>query len=276
MQLHLEPRPVIFLTDSLSVITKLQNINPNSNLNYIEGEIVKLCAALRTSGRQFRLIWVKSHAGIVGNELVDSYAKEATKKPTIDIQTPVYLPSDLRRRLREEMLKEWQDTYDRYPSGETYSSRAKTRHNAGSRVQRRLRPKALSSRRRDDLKGKTTRIDVLDLILTVDSEGKSDVVPKRHRDGPVVVEGVLPVPKRLAGFDAANQLDHVHRKGRLGRRADGGDPSLLRSANCARFVSSPLPPSVHIDPVLLVHRTLLADLLPSSRVWSIRLVRRRK
>ncbi|KAF6199050.1 hypothetical protein GE061_007075 [Apolygus lucorum] len=105
MQLHLEPRPVIFLTDSLSVITKLQNINPNSNLNYIEGEIVKLCAALRTLGRQFRLIWVKSHAGIVGNELVDSYAKEATKKPTCDIQTPVYPPSDLRRRLREQMLK---------------------------------------------------------------------------------------------------------------------------------------------------------------------------
>ncbi|KAF6216597.1 hypothetical protein GE061_000940 [Apolygus lucorum] len=122
MQLHLEPRPVIFLTDSLSVIAKLQNINPNSNLNYIEGEIVKLCAALRTSGRQFRLIWVKSHAGIVGNELVDSYAKEATKKPTCDIQTPVYPPSDLRRRLREEMLKEWQDTYDRYPSGEPYKT----------------------------------------------------------------------------------------------------------------------------------------------------------
>ncbi|KAF6212316.1 hypothetical protein GE061_012838 [Apolygus lucorum] len=124
MQLHLEPRPVIFLTDSLSAITKLQNINPNSNLNYIEGEIVKLrvCAALRTSGWQFRMIWVKSHAGIVENELVDSYAKEATKKPTCDIQTPVYPPSDLHRRLREEMLKEWQDTYDRYPSGEPYKT----------------------------------------------------------------------------------------------------------------------------------------------------------
>ncbi|CAI6357324.1 unnamed protein product [Macrosiphum euphorbiae] len=64
----------IIFSDSLSTLTSILNIHqPNS----ISGKIHNQIHRLKTNAQTIIFCWVPSHVGIRGNELADTFAKEA-------------------------------------------------------------------------------------------------------------------------------------------------------------------------------------------------------
>jgi len=58
-----------------------------------------------------KLHWVKAHAGIWENELVDAEAKAATTKSEVDIYVKL-TKIQLKNKIRTESLKAWQDRWE--------------------------------------------------------------------------------------------------------------------------------------------------------------------
>jgi ribonuclease HI len=98
---------VNLFSDSLSglqAITKFVQQNP-----YIQSIQTQLIQLKRTL--TLNLFWIKGHTGIVGNELADALAKEATKKEQIDLELslgPSYIKNQLKKLLQNDWLHYWQ------------------------------------------------------------------------------------------------------------------------------------------------------------------------
>ncbi|GIY26811.1 RNase H domain-containing protein [Caerostris darwini] len=92
------------ITDSRLVLQALNN--PNNDYPPIR----HLKSILTSSVTKFELIWTRSHIGVVGNELVDSYAKQATLKEDIDFHlntTFNYIKKAAHSAIKIEWQQQW-------------------------------------------------------------------------------------------------------------------------------------------------------------------------
>ena len=96
----------LICSDSLSGLLALSN---TEHTNFLVQEIQQL---LIKSQKSFFFMWVKGHSGVLGNENADRLAKNATDNLA---QAPPFLPlppSNLKYKLRQELLEEWQNRWD--------------------------------------------------------------------------------------------------------------------------------------------------------------------
>lgn len=111
-------RFVIF-SDSKSALEGIKNSVNIALNNHIILEILKLCHNLKTKNIHISLVWIKAHAGITGNEIVDKLAKEATK--IVNINCNLKIPfTDLVRKAKEKMFYDWQEQYNNCNKGLFY------------------------------------------------------------------------------------------------------------------------------------------------------------
>ena len=98
------PHSAAIITDSRVALDSIKNF---SNHSYLIEEIRKGLSKLARSNWTVAFSWVKSHAGILGNELADQLAKAARDKDmTIDYSR---IPtSTLYRELEVETEQKWQ------------------------------------------------------------------------------------------------------------------------------------------------------------------------
>ena len=73
---NINPRTVMIYTDSRVSLDLLHNPN---NHAYLAEEIRKKVASMVRAKWKIKFLWVKAHAGIYGNEMVDRLAKEAAR-----------------------------------------------------------------------------------------------------------------------------------------------------------------------------------------------------
>ncbi|GIX87711.1 RNase H domain-containing protein [Caerostris darwini] len=99
---HLQTSSII--TDSRSVLLALANVNTNSEISIIKNKI-------RNYNGTIHLFWIKAHVGFAGNEKADEYAKEATRKPDVDIAIQ-YNTLFVKNIMKKEILAEWQRRSD--------------------------------------------------------------------------------------------------------------------------------------------------------------------
>lgn len=105
---------VNILSDSRSSLELLSN---PATLHPLAKEIKEGISKIRAEGRQVRLFWLRAHVGTEGNERADELAKTAADsgKPIPDYaEVPL---SFVRRKIREESVKRWQDRYDSSTTG---------------------------------------------------------------------------------------------------------------------------------------------------------------
>lgn len=102
---------VIIITDSKSVLDAIDNFSVKHFKDNIIINILNLCVLLAASGRLVQFIWCKGHAGITGNETVDSLAKEAVE----DGETIYFLtPSDIRAHFDKLLMSSWGSEWSKF------------------------------------------------------------------------------------------------------------------------------------------------------------------
>lgn len=100
---------VTILSDSRSSLDLLRNPKSTHPLSKTIKESIQ---QIRAEGRQVRLCWLRAHVGTAGNERADELAKEAALQAS---DAPDYdgVPvSYVKRKIREESVRKWQDRYD--------------------------------------------------------------------------------------------------------------------------------------------------------------------
>ena len=90
-------------TDSQSVLSVLQHV---FSAHSIVQEIQEILFKLKQKGRQVCLCWVPAHVGIIGNELADQTAKEASQLPIVT-ELPV-MSRDLHPSIKKGVMDKWQ------------------------------------------------------------------------------------------------------------------------------------------------------------------------
>ena len=94
-------------SDSLSAI---QAISSQARHRLIL-EIIEINVQLCKRGITTRLCWVPGHVGIIGNELADRKAKQATMLEQISKQE--LPPSDIQSVIKEKIYKQWKEEWRR-------------------------------------------------------------------------------------------------------------------------------------------------------------------
>ncbi|CAK1604114.1 unnamed protein product [Parnassius mnemosyne] len=80
----------LILTDSLSMVQSLTNLRFDFKKNYILYNIKKLLFSYAKKGIQVSFMWIPSHRGITGNEIVDKIARDGTNM--LDVSSIVKVP----------------------------------------------------------------------------------------------------------------------------------------------------------------------------------------
>ena len=100
----------IILTDSLSSLQTLQNLNPKT-LTKLLLDILETQDTLTKAGYHIKFIWIPSHVGIPGNEIADKLAKQATLLDSINLQ-PTYTLQEIYKEIDNKSLENWQKHYN--------------------------------------------------------------------------------------------------------------------------------------------------------------------
>ncbi|XP_050519000.1 uncharacterized protein LOC126893098 [Diabrotica virgifera virgifera] len=99
---------IAILTDSQSVLLALLSHPTKHYKNIIIYDIRKIIQYLGKLDRKVRFIWVKGHAGIIGNEHVDIAAKDACHLENIIYETDA---NDLLAIFRNKIRSDWESLY---------------------------------------------------------------------------------------------------------------------------------------------------------------------
>lgn len=75
---------IVIFSDSYSSLSSIESQHSNSNNNLVK-QILSLIDKITTT---VTLVWIPSHIGIAGNEMVDILAVQATRNSNIDIHLP--------------------------------------------------------------------------------------------------------------------------------------------------------------------------------------------
>lgn len=82
----LDINEIIILSDSQSCLDKLLNVTTsNKNINHLILDILSEYSLLQKKHKAVKFIWIRGHASITGNEMVDKLAKEAALNPDIPV-----------------------------------------------------------------------------------------------------------------------------------------------------------------------------------------------
>lgn len=102
----------VILSDSLSTLTSIKNyFQPNSLSQKIQNQISNLLS----NAQIITMIWISSHIGIPGNELADTYAKQAISSPhALDLCSLTL--QDSKQFITDYILNNWQQTWSTLPT----------------------------------------------------------------------------------------------------------------------------------------------------------------
>lgn len=94
----------IILSDSLSTLTSIKNYHqPNDIIRKIQNQI----STLELNSQSIIMIWIPSHIGIQGNELADTYARQAITSPEA-LQINMLTLQDSKNIINIIILNQWQ------------------------------------------------------------------------------------------------------------------------------------------------------------------------
>lgn len=105
---------VNIMSDSRSSLDLLGN--PKST-HPLAKSIKECIRTIRAQGRQVRLFWLRAHVGTAGNERADELAKTAALQTTSAPDYSDVPPSYVKRKIREETVRKWQDRYNSSSTG---------------------------------------------------------------------------------------------------------------------------------------------------------------
>jgi ribonuclease HI len=100
------PKKCLILTDSLSSIRAMLSRRISWRTHPLVYECKQLCFDLMKDLIEVKLMWVPSHVGLVGNELVDGKACYTSLNSSIFDRPPS--PCDFQSLARPVLLREWQ------------------------------------------------------------------------------------------------------------------------------------------------------------------------
>ncbi|GIY37470.1 RNA-directed DNA polymerase from mobile element jockey [Caerostris darwini] len=86
------------------------------NVNNDYPPIKKIKALIANSATKFELIWTRAHIGVVGNEIADSYAKEATDKDEVDFHLNATI-NFIKKAAHKAIIAEWQQQWSNSSKG---------------------------------------------------------------------------------------------------------------------------------------------------------------
>jgi hypothetical protein len=100
----------LILTDSLSSIKAMLSRRISGRTHPLVYECKQLCFDLMRDLIEVKLVWIPSHVGLVGNELVDGEARYGSLNGSILERPPP--PCDFQSLARPVLLREWQGRWD--------------------------------------------------------------------------------------------------------------------------------------------------------------------
>ena len=109
----------VIISDSQSVLQKIKNFGPGTDVGAIERNIMREIHMLKTQGKEIAFVWVRGHVNIHGNEEADRLAKQATNNQE-EIIDPVFPSTDLYQYFNQEARTKWHTEYRNYHAGKKY------------------------------------------------------------------------------------------------------------------------------------------------------------
>ncbi|XP_042577199.1 uncharacterized protein LOC109095263 [Cyprinus carpio] len=107
---EVQPILSVICTDSLSAIESLASGISTARQDLIY-EILQSIFRTRQLGIIIHILWIPAHMGVVGNEVVDSLAKQAIKFTEVDINIALS-KTEIKSIIAKEIRKKWQNEWD--------------------------------------------------------------------------------------------------------------------------------------------------------------------
>jgi hypothetical protein len=109
------PEKCLILTDSLSSVKALLSRKLSHRTHPLVYECKQMCSDLLEVGVEVEIMWIPSHVGHEGNEIVDKRARHAALNGVVfDEPLP---PMDFQGLARSVLLREWQGKWDAADTG---------------------------------------------------------------------------------------------------------------------------------------------------------------
>ena len=118
---HEDKKKICVISDSLSVINAIHSADNNFKRHFVIGQILNLIEVMKTKNIEISLLWVPSHKGIKGNEIVDKLAQQAIEEPEIIHDIALHF-SEVPAARRAARSEKWQMQWNNSDKGRfTYS-----------------------------------------------------------------------------------------------------------------------------------------------------------